>query len=131
MTQEDRERICNIINSETIGYAYVYPLGDGVRKEYMLSLLPENLADFIGTHGLEAEKIIVTDIMDRLVVDTQMWFLDNCPDQKLCRDLIRRLAPIQMGQTEPGEILAIDRDLADEYFQEEDQRTTMMELGMQ
>lgn len=35
------------------------------------------------------------------------------------------------GEAEPGGVLAIDRDLADEYFQEEDQRVTMAELAMQ
>lgn len=54
----------------------------------MLSLSAENLANFIGTYGLESEKIIVTDVLDRLVVNTQMWFLDTCPDQQLCRELI-------------------------------------------
>lgn len=131
MTQEDRAMISNIMDSEAMGYAYVYPLEGGARKEYMLSLLPENLADFIGTHGLEAEKIIVTDIVDRLVVDTRMWFLDTCPNQRLCRDLISRLAPIQMGEAEPGEVLAIERSLADEYFQEQDQGVTMAGLGIQ
>lgn len=47
---------------------------------------------------MEAEKIIVTDVLDRLVVDTRMWFLDNCLNQKLCMNLIRHLAPIQMGK---------------------------------
>lgn len=38
MTQEDRKMIADIMDSGTIGYAYVYPLSGGERKEYVLSL---------------------------------------------------------------------------------------------
>ena len=53
------------MDTESMGYAYVYPLDGGARKEYMLSLSAENLANFIGTYGLESEKIIVTDVLDQ------------------------------------------------------------------
>lgn len=119
------------MNSGTMGYDYLYPLDGGERKEYVLSLSPDNLANFIGTHGLEAEKNIVTDILERLVVDTRMWFLDNCPNRQLCIDLILNLVPIPMGEAEPGAALAINRELANDYFQEEDQSVTMAELAMQ
>ena len=48
----------DILDTESMGYACVYPLDNGGRKEYMISLSPENLANFIGTYGLEAEKIV-------------------------------------------------------------------------
>ena len=78
----------------------------------------------------DGEKIIITDVVDRLVVNTSMVFLDTCPDQKLCRKIIGYLAPIQMGEKEAGAILAVSRNTADEYFQEEDQMVTMAEMGM-
>lgn len=131
MTQEDAKMIEDIMDTESMGYAYVYPLDGGARKEYMLSLSAENLANFIGTYGLESEKIIVTDVLDRLVVNTQMWFLDTCPDQQLCRELIISLASIQMGEIESGKPLAVSRDVTEEYFQEEDHLAAMAELGMQ
>ena len=55
---------------------------------------------------------------------------NTCPDQELCRKIISYLAPIQMGEKEAGNILAVDRDTADEYFYEEDQMVTMAEMGM-
>ena len=64
------------------------------------------------------------------MVNTSMVFLDTCPDQELCRKIIGYLAPIQMGEKEAGNILAVDRDIADEYFYEEDQMVTMAEMGM-
>ena len=113
-----------------MGYDYLYPRGEEMRKEYLISTTPENLANFIGSHFTDAGKMVITDVMDRLIVDTVGGFLDTCPDQKLCRELIGRLAPIQMGEQEPGEILAVDREMSEEYFREEDQMITMMELSM-
>ena len=75
--------------------------------------------------------MIVTDMLDRLILDTTGRFLNRCPNQNLCREILKFLAPIQMGEAKPGEILAVDRDTADEYFMEEDQAVTMAELSMQ
>lgn len=130
MTSDSRKMIQDIMDSESMGYAYVYPLDGDPRKEYLISLSPENIANFIGNKGYDAEKIIITDVLDRLVVNTSMVFLDTCPDQKLCRKIIGYLAPIQMGEKEAGAILAVSRNTADEYFQEEDQMVTMAEMGM-
>ena len=130
MTQENRKIIRDILDTENVGYAYMYPMDGGGRKEYMLSLSSENLANCIGTYGLESEKIIVTDMFDRLVVNTQMWFLDTCPDQRFCRELIASLAPIQMGEQEAGNPLAVSREISDEYFWEEEQLVTAAELAM-
>ena len=131
MTQEDRKMVQDILDTENVGYAYVYPMDGRGREEYMLALSSENLANFIGTYGMEAEKIIVTDLFDRLVVNTQMCFLDTCPDQQLCRKLIASLAPIQTGECESGNPLAVSRETADEYFCEEEQAVTAAELAMQ
>lgn len=76
------------------------------------------------------EKIVVTDMYDRLIPDTFGCFINTCPDQKLCQDIIRHLAPIQMEKKEAGKVLEIDRNTAEEYFAAEDQAVTMAELGM-
>ena len=130
MKQEAYDMVERIMDTEMMGYDYLYPRGDEMRKEYLISTTPENLANFIGSHFTDAGKMVITDVMDRLIVDTVGGFLDTCPDQKLCRELIGRLAPIQMGEQEPGEILAVDREMSEEYFREEDQMITMMELSM-
>ena len=88
MTPESRKMIHEIMDSESMGYAYVYPLDGSPRREYLISLSPENMANFIGKQGYNAEKIIITDVLDRLVVNTSMVFLDTCPDQELCRRII-------------------------------------------
>ena len=79
----------------------------------MVALTAENLANLIGGKGNDAQKIIVTDVLDRLVVSTRLGRLDTCPDQRLCGEIIRHLAPIQMEEKAAGEILAVSREAAD------------------
>ncbi|MBS5388848.1 MAG: hypothetical protein KHY31_15920 [Clostridiales bacterium] len=131
MNQKEKQMVEQIMDTEAIGYAYLYPTGGGQRKEYLISTTPENLANFVGSHFMDAQQMIVTDMLDRLILDTTGGFLNRCPDQNLCREILKTLAPIQMGEAEPGEILAVGRDAADEYFREEDQAVTMAELSMQ
>ena len=98
MRAEEKNMVERIMDTETMGYAYEYPYGGGARKEYMLALTPENLANFIGARGYDAKKIVITDVLDRLIVNTCMGMLDVCPDQKLCGRIIEYLAPIQLGE---------------------------------
>lgn len=61
----------------------------------------------------------MTDVLDKLVVNTRLGMLDTCSDQILCGKIIRYLAPIRMGEKKAGEVLVISRDVAEEYFLEE------------
>lgn len=120
---------------EGLGYgagwlAFLYPSGSGARKEYMISTTPENLANFLGSHFMDAEKMIVTDMCDRLILDTFGGFINNCPDQKLCGEIVAKLAPIQMGEAEAGEVIMVDRDVADAFFAAEDEAVTMAECAI-
>lgn len=75
MRAEEKNMVERIMDTETMGYAYEYPYGGGARKEYMLALTPENLANFIGARGYDAKKIVITDVLDRLIVNTCMGML--------------------------------------------------------
>ena len=72
----------------------------------------------------------VTDIADRLILDTIGGYIDNCPDQRLCREIIPFLAPIQRGEKNAGEIMMVTRDEADAYIFAEDQAVTRAEYQM-
>lgn len=61
-------------------------------------MTPEHIANFLGAHQFDAEKIILTDMPDRLILNTIGGFIDQCPDQDLCRQIISLLAPIQMAE---------------------------------
>lgn len=131
MTNEELKIIEeDILGKEDAGYAYLYPLNGDVREEYVFDMTPENIANFIGAHPYDAEKIVLTDMLDRLILDTAGGFIMNCPDQELCRNIIPLLAPIQMGEREAEEIPMVSREVFDEYGYLEDQAVTEAELGM-
>ena len=48
-----------------------------------------------------------------------------------CAEIVRHLAPIQMGEKEAGEILSVDRTQAEEYWAMEDVAVTMAEYRME
>lgn len=130
MKSEDKKMVERIMDTGAMGYAYEYPYGGGARKEYMLALPPENLANFIGMRGYDAEKKVITDVMDRLIVNTCIGMLDVCPNQKLCGRIIEYLAPIQLGEKEAGKVLAVERKVADEYFAMKNEVVTIAEYQM-
>lgn len=127
MTENEKGIIKKILDSEKVGYAYFYPSDGGKRQEFFISTTPENIANFLGSHFYDAEKMIITDMCDRLILDTFGGFINNCPDQNLCREIIPYLAPVQMGDKEAGEILMVTREESDSYFAAEDEMVTMAE----
>jgi len=130
MDEKLREKVEKVIEEGNIGYAYFYPSdGSGV-QEFVFSMKPGNIANFLGNHFLDARKIILTDQVDRLILDTYGGFVDNCPDKKLCAEVIRRLTPIQMGDVEAEGFLMITRDEYDAYGRWEDEQVTMAEMAM-
>ena len=131
MDRKTIEMMGKIMDTERMGYAYVYPSDGKARKEYLIATTPENMANFVGSHFLDAQKMVITDFVDRLILDTCGGFIDTCPDQKLCMEINSHLAPIQMGEQEAGEILQLDRDQADAYFAAEDRAAAMAEYGME
>lgn len=127
MRKEDRETMEKIMDTERVGYAYFYPRESEGCEVYYISTTPENLANFIGSHLHDANRMVITDIVDRLILTTFGGFIADCPDQSLCMEIIPHLAPIQMGEKEAGEVLAISRDIADGYFAEEERMATQAE----
>ncbi len=114
-----------------LGYAYFYPNDGGNRQEYVFELTPEHLANFIGAHPFDAEKMVFTDMLDRLILDTSGGFIMNCPNQELCRQIIPMLAPIQMGEAEAKEIPMVTREQFEAYSRYEDEMATAAEYGME
>ena len=113
MAEKEKSMVEKILDTERAGYAYFYPSDGGNRQEFFISTTPENMANFLGSHFYDAEKMIITDMVDRLILDTYGGFINTCPDQKLCAEIIPCLAPIQMGEKEAGEILMVTREESD------------------
>jgi hypothetical protein len=103
MKKEDTEMMLRIFETERAGYAYLYPSDGGERKEDYISTTAENIANYIGSHMFEAEKIVITDMCDRLILDTCGYFINSCPNQEFCKEIHPFLIPIQMGEKDAGE----------------------------
>ena len=131
MDEKDQKIIEDeILGKAHAGYAYIYPLS-GNRQEYVFDMTPEHIANFLGAHQFDAEKIVLTDMLDRLILNTIGGFIDQCPDQDLCRQIILLLASIQTGETEAKEIPMVTMDSFNEYCNYEDEMATTAEYGME
>lgn len=130
VTKEQEDLINRIFDSGMIGYAYLTPMDGGCRQEFVLSTTPESMSDFLGQHQFDSSEIVITDMMDRLVLNTFGGFINQCPNQQLCREMIKHLAPVQMGEKKAGEPLAVSREAFERYSYLEDQKVTEAELSM-
>ena len=130
MKQEDIEKVEQAIDGFYVGYAYLYPNGGSVRQEYVFDMTLENIANFLGSHQFDAEKMILTDVMDRLILDTTGGFINNCPNQERCRNIVSLLAPIQMGEKEVTEFPMVTRDMYEQYIAMEEQAVLEAEIRM-
>ena len=132
MTEQEKQIIDNIYDSTqgNIGYACLYPNDGSERKEFFFDMTPSNIANFLGQHQYDAEKIVLTDVVDRLILDTFGGFINNCPNQELCRQIIPILVPIQMGEAEAKEFPMVSREAFDDYCRAEDEMVTAAEISM-
>lgn len=130
MDKKLREKVEEILNDGNVGYAYLYLSNQPQRQEFVFSITPKNIANFLGSHFLEAKQMIITDMGDRLILDTFGGFINTCPNQKLCLEILHHLRPIQMGEKDAEEVLMVTRDEFDEYGRWEDEMVTMAEMAM-
>lgn len=130
MKQEDIEKVEQAIDGFNVGYAYLYPNDGGNKEEYVFDMTPENIANFLGSHQFDAEKIVLTDMLDRLILDTVGGFINNCPNQELCKNIIPLLVSIQMGEKEATEFPMVTRELYKQYTYMEEQAVMEAEIRM-
>ncbi len=130
MNKEETELVSKVMEGYQVGYAYLYPNEGGPREEYVFDMTPENIANFIGQHIFDAEKMVLTDMCDRLILDTSGCFIDNCPNQRLCSQILERLVPIQIGEKEPIVFPIVKRNTFDEFIFMEEQAVMQGEMSM-
>lgn len=91
----------------------------------------ENIADFIGKYELEAKKIVMTDLCDRLISESVYGgFIMNCPDQRLCKYIIPYLAPIQMGEAELKEFPIATKEEMEALWRVDEDMVMQAELSL-
>lgn len=136
MEKKTIEMMEKIMDTERMGYACVYPPDEKEMEaghpieEYLVAVTPENLADFISSHS-NAHRITVTDFLDRPLLDVCGGFINDSQDHGMRTKILSYLAQIQTGEKEAGEVLQLEREQANAYFEAEDRAVTMAEYGME
>jgi hypothetical protein len=110
-----------------VGYVYDY---NGMRQVHYFENSPANIANFIMLHSENADKIILTDQLDRLILNTFGEFINRCPDQAFLQEVLKELVPMQLREKEPSEILSASEDEFAKLLYEEDRQVTEAELRM-
>ncbi|OUQ84030.1 DUF4240 domain-containing protein [Flavonifractor sp. An10] len=83
-------------------YAAVYQ--NGSCAEYRFPDTPRDIANFIGSRPC-ADEIVLTDTLDRLLLDTRGSIIYSCPDKELLAKVTHFLVPIQTGEIQPEPVL--------------------------
>ena len=122
------EKVAELLSKDVVtGYVYGY---DGSRKEYYFENSPSNIASFIMLHKENTDKMILTDLADRQILNTFGEFINQCPDQKLLQEILKDLVPMQLGEKEPDSILIADEAEYRAFLDEEDRQVTEAEMRM-
>lgn len=103
---------------------------DGKQQSYYFEKSPSNIASFIMLHKENTDKMVLTDMADRLVLNTFGEFINRCPDQEYLKEILKDLIPMQLGEKEPADILIADEVEFQALLYEEDRQVTEAEIRM-
>ena len=109
---QEPQTIKELLESENMAIGYVY-MGNQY-AEYMFYNTPENIAYFLGSRP-KASRMVVTDSLDQMILDTVGGFINRCPDQELLEEIKKTLIPIQTGEAEAKPLFCPTMDEVDEY----------------
>ncbi|MDT3698357.1 MAG: recombinase family protein [Thermincola sp.] len=116
----EKEALTQLLKKELI-IGYVYGL-DGECQQYYLEKSPSSIASFIMLKKEHADKMILADALDRLVLDTFGEFINRCPDQKLLLEITKELVPMQLGEKEPVSIPIVSVEEAQAFWSQESRK---------
>jgi len=124
----NKESINELLEKDlVIGYVNGY---DGGCQVSYFEKSPANIASFIMLNKEHADHMILTDLADRLILNTFGEFINRCPNQEFLQEVLKELVPMQMGEKEPVELVMASEDEFQKLLYEEDQRVTEAELRM-
>ncbi|MBU7008704.1 recombinase family protein [Phosphitispora fastidiosa] len=116
----EKEALTELLKKELI-IGYMYGL-DGKRQEYYFEKSPSSIASFIMLKKEQADKIVLTDTLDRLVLDTFGEFINRYPDRKLLQEITKELVPMQLDEKEPVSIPIVSAEEAQAFWSQESQQ---------
>lgn len=115
-----KEALAELLKKDLV-VGYVYGL-DSERQEYYFEKSPSNIASFIMLKKEHADKIVLTDTLDRLILNTFGEFINRCPDQKLLREITKELIPMQVGDKKPDDIAIVSMEEAQAFWNHQEQK---------
>ena len=160
MNKGEEKKIHEILESGSIGYAYLFDAKARKTLEKVVSLEPENLAGrglvrstpplefqtalpaagklepenlaaLFRKYGTEMEWMSVTDMRDRMVLRAASGKISSCKDEEMRREIEQHLTALLSAGEKATKVLEVDKKAADQYFGEEDQAVTWAEYGME
>lgn len=124
----EKETLNDLLGKDLIiGYVQGY---DGKQQSYYFEKSLSNITGFIILHKAITEKMVLTDMADRLKLNTFGEFINRCPDQEFLQEILKDLIPMQLGEKEPADILIVDKAEFQALLYEEDRQVTEVELWM-
>ena len=87
-------------------------------------MLPENIASFVYRNQYEARKIVITDMLDRMIFQIDTNGDSTCQSREFCQKVADSLQEIVDG-SEPAEFAIVSKSLYDRYCDLEE--TAVME----
>ena len=130
MTQKDIKMIEKIMESERMGYASFSYQDGKTAKEALVSTTPENIASLMLHYQVSGMSMKITDIAERLLIETEGAQIKSCVSSELKSAVEDSLNFAESIGEQMCEILEVPKDVAEQYFFEEDQADFMEEMGM-
>lgn len=123
-----KEELAKLLSKELIiGHVYGY---DGERQCFYFEKSPSNIANFIMLHQEKASEMVLTDMVDRMVLNTFGEFINRCQDQELLQEILKDLIPMQLGEKEPTSISIASEAEAQAIWDEEERNVMEAEFCM-
>lgn len=124
-----KENLKELMEKElAVGYVFRY---DNSCQLFYFEKSPANIANFIMGHKEHTDKMILTDIYDRPILDTFGDFINKCPDKELLQEILYYLIPMQLGENESENVLVASEQEYQKLLYEEDVKVTKAEMRMQ
>ena len=114
MNKGEEKKIHEILESGSIGYAYLF---DAKARKTL--------------EKVEMEWMSVTDMRDRMVLRAASGKISSCKDEEMRREIEQHLTALLSAGEKATKVLEVDKKAADQYFGEEDQAVTWAEYGME
>ena len=131
LTEEERKQLFQAIPGFDAGFLEVIPVDRYHSKQYILDLTVENIAGILRSWKGKSRKIIMTDMMDRVILETEGDNIIQCAKPKLKEQVLSLLSAAEAGEAVlPEQIPMAPKSLWDRSLAMEARLEKEIELQM-